>query len=206
MPIMDDEDAIKSEVHSRLSDVVSAMFRWITDCRYTGRAGQARVGRRFIAFAWVVNPSLFGGPSASALAERLALSPPMFRLLTGEVAKEFGITNAAQRHAWNRGRIAPQRRSGPRGPQGHTQGTKTPYKPSQRQERAKESLSSQPGEGVRSQSHKRVPSDSNPVSHRFSERETPHVPSTRRPQLGQTGLVALAVTDPTRRVSWPQKW
>ncbi len=141
MPIMDDEDAIKSEVHSRLSDVVSAMFRWITDCRYTGRAGQARVGRRFIAFAWVVNPSLFGGPSASALAERLALSPPMFRLLTGEVAKEFGITNAAQRHAWNRGRIAPQRRSGPRGPQGHTQGTKTPYKPSQRQERAKESLS-----------------------------------------------------------------
>jgi hypothetical protein len=51
MPIMDDEDAIKSEVHSRLSDVVSAMFRWITDCRYTGRAGQARVGRRFIGLA-----------------------------------------------------------------------------------------------------------------------------------------------------------
>jgi len=104
-PIMDDEDAIKSEVNQRLVVVVETMFRWITDCRIMGVKGQARIGRRFIALAWVVNPSLFEcGPSLRSLALRLGVHVVTMSRLTAEVSRQFGVSNPAQQHDWKRGK------------------------------------------------------------------------------------------------------
>lgn len=68
------------------------------------RRASRNIGIRFAALAWVINPALFEGtPSATALAKMLGCKSAWpFLRITGEVSRQFGITNRAQDHAWNR--------------------------------------------------------------------------------------------------------
>ena len=61
------------------------------------------VGRRYIAFVWVVSPQLIpGSPSGREVARCIGISSVTFAKLTSEVTRHFGITNHAQAHGWNR--------------------------------------------------------------------------------------------------------
>ncbi|HEY3857368.1 MAG TPA: hypothetical protein VGO67_23530 [Verrucomicrobiae bacterium] len=83
---------------------VSALFQWLTAVNMENRNAQQKVGRRFLALAWVVNPNLFQGISATKLARKIGIKAPYhFQKLTGEVSRHFGIRNRGQRHAWNLG-------------------------------------------------------------------------------------------------------
>src|SRR6185436_18667803 len=88
------------------AEFVRQLFQWITDIDLNKPNPELNIGRRFIAVAWVMDPSLFeGSPSATKLADKLDIKRKAdFWTLTGEVSKYFGITNRGQRHAWNRGK------------------------------------------------------------------------------------------------------
>ncbi len=86
--------------------LIRKIFLWGTDVKLRGDVdGLIVIGRRFVALAWVFDPGLFAGsPSATALSKQIGISSSCeFHKLTGAAAREFGITNRAQDHAWNRG-------------------------------------------------------------------------------------------------------
>ena len=87
-----------------LAKTISQMFKWVTAIELGKPNADVEVGRRFLALVWVTNPDLFeGSPSASKLAECLGIKRKAdFWTLTGEAARQFGITNRNQKHAWNR--------------------------------------------------------------------------------------------------------
>ena len=61
------------------------------------------IGRRTLALAWVMDPSIIdGSPSLSALASRIGTSKAVLSLSSSKASKVFGISNRAQSHAWNR--------------------------------------------------------------------------------------------------------
>jgi hypothetical protein len=63
------------------------------------------IGRRTLALAWVMDPSILeGSPSLSSLAKRIGTSKAVLSLSSSKASKVFGISNRAQSHAWNRKR------------------------------------------------------------------------------------------------------
>jgi hypothetical protein len=85
---------------------------WVLNINYNIEGQQIMpdtlIGRRFIAFAWVMNPELFAdSPSLAKLCRKIGVTIPTLARLTGEVSREFGIQNRAQAHAWNRGENVP---------------------------------------------------------------------------------------------------
>ena len=59
-----------------------------------------RIGRRCVALAWTIDPSLFDGtPSLTALAKSLDLFAPQIAIHSGDASRRFGIRNRAQAHA-----------------------------------------------------------------------------------------------------------
>lgn len=61
------------------------------------------IGRRTLALAWVMDPSIIeGSPSLSSLAKRIGTSKAVLSLSSSKASKVFGISNRAQAHAWNR--------------------------------------------------------------------------------------------------------
>jgi hypothetical protein len=67
----------------------------------TNERGDTKAGRRVLALAWVINPSLFGGISLTALAKKVGLSTKNLSVFAAEVSRTFGIRNRGQAHAWN---------------------------------------------------------------------------------------------------------
>jgi hypothetical protein len=103
------------DLNAKLAQALKAVFQWVLDTNNDNsnsiikENSRARlklselVGRRFLALAWVVNPDLFpDGPSLTSLAKTARTSKWAMRRLTGQVSREFGITNRGQAHAWNR--------------------------------------------------------------------------------------------------------
>ena len=91
------------------AELVRRIFLWVTDVNMGARRkrkAQELTGRRFIALAWVLDPSLFNcSPSATDLSKQIGIKcAPSFQQLTGEASRMFGISNYAQRHAWNNGK------------------------------------------------------------------------------------------------------
>ena len=115
---LNDSSSVKAELDARMRDFIARLFAFATEVplrnsttfrkptafrKYTT---ERMIGRRFAAIAWVMNPGLFdGSPSATQLAKLLQVkSAPAFMAITGQVRREFGISNRAQAHAWNNGR------------------------------------------------------------------------------------------------------
>lgn len=66
------------------------------------RGADKRIGRRFLAFAWVINPSLIeGSPSLSSIARALGVHKVTLSVHSAQAARDFGIRNRAQSHGWN---------------------------------------------------------------------------------------------------------
>ena len=62
------------------------------------------ISMRVVAFAWALNPSLFGddGPSMSVITKRLGLNRRLLSRYAAEVSKLFAIRNRIQHaHDWN---------------------------------------------------------------------------------------------------------
>lgn len=55
--------------HALLADVMAELLAWITRGCASGRVDLDIIGRRAVALAWVVNPSIFEGVHASKIAE-----------------------------------------------------------------------------------------------------------------------------------------
>lgn len=88
----------------QLTKMVRRLFEWVVAVDLEAANSQAIVGRRFIAAVWVTNPALFEtSPSAAQLARVLGINRKAdFWELTGEAARELGITNRGQKNGWNR--------------------------------------------------------------------------------------------------------
>jgi len=98
-----DVEPLDATTRTKLVEAFGKIFFWVTATDLSRKDSDRRIGKRFIALCWVMNPGLFeGSPSATKLAEIIRMPACKFHSLTGEAAREFGITNRAQDHAWNR--------------------------------------------------------------------------------------------------------
>ena len=96
---------LPEDARADVAEVIRKIFLWVTAVKMNGKNAPKKVGRRFIALAWVIDPSLFdGSPSLETLGKQIG-NHHLWKM-TGKVSKEFGITNAAQNHAWNRGKAS----------------------------------------------------------------------------------------------------
>jgi hypothetical protein len=96
------------QIKQRLAAGVREIFQWVLSTNINNRNAAEFVGRRAIAFAWVMNPELFEGKSITAVASALGLSKQILSKASSEASRKFGIENRGQAHAWNRGLKASQ--------------------------------------------------------------------------------------------------
>jgi hypothetical protein len=76
---------------------VLRLMQFVIDNKDT--MSQQSTGRRFLALAWALDPSLFpGSPSLHALAKRLHMDVSGLSRVAAMATKEFGIKNRAQAH------------------------------------------------------------------------------------------------------------
>jgi len=93
---------LSSEDKASVAIVIRKIFLWVTAVKLNRRNTQKMVGRRFIALAWVLDPSLFeDSPSLESLGKKIGCKKMW--MLSGQVTKDIGIHNHGQDHAWNRG-------------------------------------------------------------------------------------------------------
>jgi hypothetical protein len=91
------------ETRQQLAAAVRQIFQWVISNNINSKKAAEYVGRRAIAFAWVMNPELFEGKSITAVANALGVSKQVLSRDSSTVSKKFGIENRGQAHAWNRG-------------------------------------------------------------------------------------------------------
>jgi hypothetical protein len=96
--------ALAEDDIERLGQALRSILVWVL----AGEGGRLnpddrRAGRRVIALAWVIDPSIIeGSPSLSSLAKQIGTNKAVLSLSSSKVSKVFGISNRAQSHAWNR--------------------------------------------------------------------------------------------------------
>jgi hypothetical protein len=96
----DPEEA--SDITPELVRAFKRIFEFCLNIDINKKVATELVGRRLMALAWVINPSLFeDSPSIRELNRRLGFQGSTMRMLTGEASRAFGIRNRAQGHAWN---------------------------------------------------------------------------------------------------------
>jgi hypothetical protein len=91
-----DVDWQDDDLNQKLAQLLRHIFQFALDTELSAGADR-RIGRRFLALAWVVDPSLFAGsPSLAKLAARLGTDSATLSRLTSEATRTFGITNRCQ--------------------------------------------------------------------------------------------------------------
>jgi hypothetical protein len=78
------------------------VLQWVLNTNINNKRAAEQVGRRAIAFAWVMNPELFEGKSMTAVAAAIGLHKQTLSKTCAEVTREFGMQNRGQAHGWNR--------------------------------------------------------------------------------------------------------
>lgn len=91
------------QIKQRLAEAVRQVFQWMLSNNINKKNAAEFIGRRAVAFAWVMNPELFEGKSMTAVAASLGLPKQILSKASSEASREFGIQNRGQAHAWNRG-------------------------------------------------------------------------------------------------------
>lgn len=82
--------------YALLAQVLGELLRWVV------KGNKLHIiGRRAVALAWVVNPDIFEGKSAAAIARRVGVHREMLSEDSAEVSRRFGVRNRAQKHGWN---------------------------------------------------------------------------------------------------------
>lgn len=97
------------EEMQRLCFAIRRIFSWLLNGEIKQGADKV-AGRRLIALAWVLHPSLlklgpdvFKGesPSLTTLSHTLGFKTPVLSVIAADVRREFGIRNRAQAHGWS---------------------------------------------------------------------------------------------------------
>jgi len=97
----DSGDGIVAANEEQIETIARLMRLLLADAQ-EGRINPKTVGLRVLALAWVLNPANYpDAPSLRKLAERCGISPASLAFYTGEVSRQTGIRNRAQRHAAN---------------------------------------------------------------------------------------------------------
>jgi hypothetical protein len=121
------------ELRVKLGLALRRVFRWLLNNNINNKGATEHIGRRAIAFAWVMNPELFEGKSLTQLADVLGLDKQSLSKLSAAVTRKFGIHNRGQGHGWNRKPAASQNaRSGPTAHQSKAVQVNTPQPNSER--------------------------------------------------------------------------
>lgn len=108
----DSGDGLDTTSDQQVETIGRLMHLLLADAQ-AGRINPKTVGLRVIAVAWVLNPSHYpDAPSLRKLAERCGVSPAALAFYTGEVSRQTGIRNRAQRHAANWKPTSPPHASG----------------------------------------------------------------------------------------------
>jgi hypothetical protein len=82
--------------YALMGDALGVLLRWIV------RGDRLDIiGRRAVALAWVVNPDIFHGMSAAALARKSGCSHFGLNENTADASRVTGLRNRSQDHAWN---------------------------------------------------------------------------------------------------------
>lgn len=100
----EDGDDLSDLDYEAMGIALRRLLQWLVTVGHAKPRKMAEmVGRRTLALAWVLDPGIIEGtPSLSSLARRIGTSKAVLSLSSAKVSKEFGISNRAQAHAWNR--------------------------------------------------------------------------------------------------------
>jgi hypothetical protein len=79
--------------------LINEIVTWAITANSTPRLDL--VGIRVVALAWIVNPALFDGASATTLAKKAGINVDRIHQATGAASRRFGIRSHAQSHAGN---------------------------------------------------------------------------------------------------------
>jgi hypothetical protein len=88
----------------RLGQALRAVLSWIL-IGAGGRmnADDRRAGRRVLALAWVLDPSMIEGtPSLAKIARDCGVTRACMSLASSDATRRFGLVNRGQAHGWNR--------------------------------------------------------------------------------------------------------
>jgi len=98
-----EEPADQDEIDRKVAIVMRTIMQFILQVDFNRDDAAISIGRRCVAFAWVLNPDLFAGsPSLTTLAKKLGCTPGSLASVSGATTRRFGIRNRGQSHAWNR--------------------------------------------------------------------------------------------------------
>lgn len=96
-------DGIRKELsvsdYEKLQLALGEIFRWVCKTNLDHKEAQSRIGRRFVALAWCVNPKLITGePSLSRIAEKFGVSKSLMSVHATDATRKFGTRNRFQNH------------------------------------------------------------------------------------------------------------
>lgn len=95
----DDSD----DSRQKLGQALNAIFRFILQVEAGKPISERQIARRFVAFAWTVNPELFGGLSLAKLSKLMRINQRRtLSYITTETRETFKIQNSFQSHGWKR--------------------------------------------------------------------------------------------------------
>jgi hypothetical protein len=77
--------------------------KWILDVKARDGRGIKKIGIRFLASMWTINPRLFDGAPGHMVAQSYGLHPAKFRTYSAAFSREFKVQNEFQVHDWQRG-------------------------------------------------------------------------------------------------------
>jgi len=95
-------EATDEQTRDQVAFALRPIFQWLLNIDLNNKQAAQFIGRRAIAFGWVMNPELFEGKSLTALATALGLDKQSLSKLSAAVTEQFGIQNRGQAHGWNR--------------------------------------------------------------------------------------------------------
>lgn len=95
-------EELDEESKLRLIALFRRILHWVLNTNINNTHAADLIGRRAIAFAWVMDPELFEGKSMTAVAAAFGLHKQTLSRTCAEATREFGMQNRAQAHGWNR--------------------------------------------------------------------------------------------------------
>lgn len=87
---------------AELALAVAKIFDFALAVDMTRKEAPRLVGRRFIALAWIMDPSRFEGASIRKLSRQLSMTAPNLSKLTAAASRAFGLSNRFQSHDWKK--------------------------------------------------------------------------------------------------------
>jgi hypothetical protein len=87
--------------YDALTKALKSILTWMSDTDLQSPQALTGIGRRVLAFMWVLNPDYFEGQSLTKIAALIGLHKASLSPHAADASRNFDIRNRGQAHAWN---------------------------------------------------------------------------------------------------------